>query len=166
MRDKLSPMLLTGPLMLTLIAAGVNAGDAHSGSLLTDTVGVSAIVEQYAISSVKNPLTFNIRGAVGSYRESKTAIYSLEVNTPVRVAFTASPLAYISDPQYTLDVTYWVNSEESTLKPGGTLAFIADYAGVQVLDYEIFGEVVIHEVSAQPAGEYSGTITVTVSALE
>ncbi len=162
MRGRLWLVLLFGFLMVAVSASVANASRKVS---LTDTLEVAATVEKYAVSFIKNPLTFNISGAVGSYRETKTATYSLEVNTPVRVVFSASPLAYISDPRYVLDVTYWVNSHRSKFRPGEDLTLIANYAGVQTLNYEIFGEVVIHQVSAQPAGQYAGVITVTVSAL-
>lgn len=162
MRGRLRLILLLGFLVVAVSATTASADGKLS---LTDRLDVVATVERYAVSSIRNPLTFDIKGAVGSYRQTKTATYSLEVNTPVRVLFSASLLACTDNPEYALDVTYWVNSEESKFTPGNDLALIADYTGVQILDYEIFGEVVIHEVSAQPAGEYTGIITVTVSAL-
>ena len=128
MRGRLWLVLLLGFLMVAVSASVANASRKVS---LTDTLEVAATVEKYAVSFIKNPLTFNISGAVGSYRETKTATYSLEVNTPVRVVFSASPLAYISDPRYVLDVTYWVNSHRSKFRPGEDLTLIANYAGVQ-----------------------------------
>lgn len=163
-QKKLSFVVFFGIAIFLLFSVYACAKDSFLGvSILKESLEVAAEVQMYARAMVRNPLTFDIRGAVGSYDESHSAIFWLEVNTPVKVQFSASPLAFIGDSHYSLDVKYWINDESNSFSPQTPLILAKTYNGPQILEFMIHGRVTINEISAQPAGSYKGLITVTVS---
>ncbi|MGB4140479.1 MAG: hypothetical protein WBK98_04120 [Limnochordia bacterium] len=113
-------------------------------------------------SSVRGLLRFVVPGGMGAYREVEPAYYVLETNTSVQIEFTASPVVY-ENAYHTLDVVFWVNSRENTFT--NIQPLILRLNDAQLFESQIFGQVTIHSVEAQPAGVYHGTITITVSPL-
>ncbi len=140
-----------------------NQGPIRDGFLAEKSMDVAVKVEPYMHSIIDGALEFDILGAIGSYPQSQSPSYKLMVNTPVKIQFSAEPLRNSQDPSYVLDAVYWINTEDNIFLNGRPLVLIED--GLHVLSYRIYGLVKIHEVSAQPAGDYKGMITVTVSAL-
>lgn len=129
-----------------------------------DAVGVTADVQPFVKTNVRNPLRFDITGAVGKYDSVNAAEYTLEANVPVTVKLEASPLSYESDNSIFLDVVYWVNDETHSFRPGKPTSLNLPFARYDRYTLQLRGRVTIHGVADQPAGSYGGTVWVTVSA--
>lgn len=161
--------LIAALLVSTMLIVSVSFVHAHKrNGGQVQAIPVTIRIQQCVDSSVRGPLFFLISGAKGVYRENEPAHYAIETNIPVRVQFTASPVRYVSTLDslqkrtgHTLEAVFWVNSQEHTFSDQQPLIMQLDHA--QLFEGEIFGQVFIHAVEAQPAGVYEGMITITVS---
>lgn len=114
------------------------------------------------ITTIQDPMVFNLTGAVGAFKESISASYSVTVrgNKNVAVQFTASDLSYVGNEWAKLDVAYWVNNDSKHQFFSGRPLVLGRGKGTH--DFSLHGQVTIHAIEAQPAGSYQGTITITV----
>lgn len=107
---------------------------------------------------------FEIDGAQGFYREKEPGHCLVRVTGPARVEFSAAPLYSLTGRKKArLNVVYWVDSPEKqswSFRPGGPPLVLPLTRDTQ--RFNIYGGVAINEVSEQPAGEYRGSITVTL----
>lgn len=157
---KITRFLIGGAvLMFGLLAACFAA--ASSGA---DVITVEAELEPFVTTSVRNPLLFQIKGEPGTYDAVQGAEYTLEANVPVTVTFTAAPLAYEFDDSVQMDVLYWVDHETNSFAPGQSVAIHLPFTRHERHTLQLRGRINVHEVAAQPAGTYRGTIWITVSA--
>lgn len=107
---------------------------------------------------------FEIDGGPGFYREKDPGHCLVWVTGPARVEFSAAPLhSMTGGKKGKLNVVYWVDWPEKkgwSFRPGGPPLVLPVTGETQ--RFNIYGGVTINEISEQPAGNYRGSITVTV----
>lgn len=157
-------------------SSGSAIADLNSVYQENSGIPVVASIDSYIdISILKSPLKFHIeRPDEGTFREKdgEHARVAIDFNCPVSVTFEASELKYTSDQDINLNATYWVNHPGNSnyrFRPDEdyTISRLDYDQGEDVTKYfNIYGKIELESVSAQPAGEYNGVITVTVSKLD
>lgn len=141
--------------------------------LLVHTISMaSSVYEQKGtiITSSTGTLSFGtMLGAEGKYRSTNQVHISILATQKISVTFYAEPFAYdgfaLSGENPELDVTYRVKFNSGTRKftpKGSDLTIDREYQS-SAHEFTICGEVQIHNIHDQPAGQYSGKIWVTVS---
>ena len=125
---------------------------------------VTEPAEAYVSVLVAAP-RFEINGAKGFYREKRPGHCYVQVRGPALVKFSAAPLySRTRGKKAELNVVYWVDWPEReawSFRPGGPPLVLPLNGDTQ--RFIIYGGVAIDEVSEQPAGEYRGSITATVT---
>jgi hypothetical protein len=127
-----------------------------------------------ATVSFDGQLRFHILGAPGFYPAVQPVKCLIRANETVKIQFSATPLSYMSHDQtqaYSLNVTYWLNKLETlpqnSFKPqGAPLTLCRNFRSNHSEEFLLYGGVTIDHIDDQPAGLYTGTIYVTVSAGE
>lgn len=136
---------------LILIFAGVAYG--HPGQ-----------EEQLSVIMSKGPMKFQLTGAPGIFREVQSAYYGVEVigNKEILLQFSASKLEYRGpyEEEAELDVVYFVNND-------GKQKFTQEQSlvlrrGKGLHEFSLQGQVTVDAIETQPAGDYEGTIIITV----
>ncbi|HBE80035.1 MAG TPA: hypothetical protein DDW65_19980 [Firmicutes bacterium] len=141
---------------------------AHSAPKMAKNILVMESCDDNPKINVLQNLKFDLPGTVGLYREIQCGKYAVQANGKLRVEFSASPLYYV-DPttkdRIALNVTYWVNeagNSRFSFKPDGSpLTLYRNFNSQQIIEFFIYGEIVIDDLTAQPAGHYQGGVTVT-----
>ncbi len=164
-------ILLIGWVLITVGTSKVNSSHLN----LTDGVNIQHDNDPFIhISILQSPVRFQILTPIkGTYRENSNGYGQMAVKTniPVIVHFSVTDLSYtgeFTNKPYTLDATYWVNYPENSaysFQPGKIYQqrLLND---TEVTTYfNIYGAIQIDSLTAQPAGTYEGTITITVSEL-
>lgn len=139
---------IIGVLLSLLVSWNAFAGE--NGLTVTTTVG--------------GEMTFQLSGGQGVFFENKPCYYTVQSNHAIVIQFSASDLIYLGPyPERAKlnNVFYWLNKNRRlSFKPGQVL-LLSKEPGVH--EFSIHGKVTINAVEDQPAGDYAGTIYVTVS---
>lgn len=125
---------------------------------------------RYPIIQISKPLRFNLPGSLGTFREIEPV--KIKVIVPkglYRLQFSAGPFGYTGKEcqgNYALETTYWIDKQENSFRPGQPLILPVANANLgkeRYYELQLYGSVNIEKISAQPAGEYEGKISVLVT---
>lgn len=152
--------------------------------------GFSFAIIAGTIIDIEQDLNFSIlRPVRGTYRNSveEAARVTISTDEKVNISFQATSLEYNGNylrkrEQPTLNITYWIKEigiadeiiSSRSIKANGNQFYdttIFENVNIDRLTgftkrFIIDGEVNIESIAAQPAGEYTGEIFITVSAVE
>lgn len=111
------------------------------------------------------------RPVEGEYPEDQVARFSIFADRPVTVTLIGSKLVYQGEQgswvePYQLNVVYWVYEREEEKRfflPEQSLELEMDFSDGQPRIFTLGGQIRLDDVTGQPAGQYAGTIWVTVS---
>ncbi len=122
------------------------------------------------VSSSNNNLSFGtMLGAEGTYQSRNVVDIFILTQQKISVTFSAEPFEIdsfaLSGKRPSLDVTYWVDHEGKShwFAPQGSYLTINKESQLDAHQFSLRGEVRIKNIHEQPAGQYSGTILVTIS---
>lgn len=120
-----------------------------------------------AIVSTKGSVSFELNGTEGMQRAKTNGSFSITTDKEIVLQFSASDLAYVGPHQEEARLEtaeYWLNDNRNWLfKPGKSLV-LNRKAGTH--QFKIHGQVSIDAVEDYPAGEYLGTIHITIHSAE
>lgn len=120
--------------------------------------------QEIVSSVISRDMFFELTGGSGVFRESVAGFYSVEINDPACIKFSASDLVYVGPykEQVTLDnVVYWLNENPKEIfRPGKSLVICGERGRHE---FSLHGKVTINAIEDQPAGDYRGTIYITVT---
>ncbi len=121
----------------------------------------------------QNPFPTSLAGGTLSFRLTRTkgvfladggAFYSITAGEEIVLQFSASELTYVGpswEEAKLESVLYWLNDNRQTFfKPGKSLV-LRRQAGLH--RFSLHGQVTINAVEDQPAGEYRGSVYITIS---
>lgn len=147
-------------------------GSLEDGAVVSDSIGVSATVGKYAeILIGDTSVDFELLGAAGEVAEDIENLFTVESNCLIDLTFSADPLTNSVDY---IKVNYELFQGEDSLLTYGTdaegvaddpqtLIQIQDY-NAGVVTYNISALAELGSISDQAAGDYNGTIYLTVAA--
>lgn len=109
----------------------------------------------------RSPGLINFGEVIGiDITENKTTPVSYHITTdiPVRLNVYATQVKHTKFDEYEIEPIYSMNG--SNFKPGETISWQLE----ENIDYQfdITGELEINKISAQPAGQYTGSIVITI----
>lgn len=160
---KKTVILLTAIFMVFAISSVAKAGSGNPNqNPISEEISVSATVNPYCMVTIYAPEALTFTGTPGEIQESFGSIVK-DCNTDTVVtAEVKQPLTY---GNYTIDTETKVDTNNGN-NEWGTISTMDNYydGTVHNISLGLKGKLGNY-VSSQPAGQYSGTITVTVSAM-
>lgn len=167
---------IIGLVLVMVIGLGIVSfaaeGSLENGAVVSDSIGVTATVGRYAEILVGDTsVDFLLVGAAGEVAEDNENEFTVESNCLIDLTFSATPLTNSAD---FIAVNYELLQDENLLLSYGTDAegaadapqtveTIQDY-NFGVVTYNISTLAELGSISDQAAGDYSGTIYLTVAA--
>jgi len=129
--------------------------------IISNTIFASSAPE--ITSTIGNEVVFELTGAPGDFQKT-IGYYSFKTQGRVTIQFSVSDLVYLGPykEQTRLDdVVYWINNQpQMNFRPGKPLIL---KRGNGFHEFTLHGRVTIKAIEDQPAGDYGGTIYITVS---
>lgn len=156
---KKTVMILTAIFMVFAISSVAKAGSGNPNNPISEQIEVKATVNPYCIVSITAPGALTFEGTPGEVKTSFGKIVKdCNTNTVVKAEVT-QPL---KNGNYTINTITKVDGAN-----WGDTSSMDNYYDGNVHNILLWlGGKLGNKVSSQPAGEYSGTITVTVSAMQ
>ena len=153
--------------LIALVALAMVLGlSGMAVALDTEEIGVTATVADYAaITPSASDSVYTLTGAAGD-NDTVSLSASIETNCDATVGMSASRL---TNGTYYIDTVYNVTSPiVGSFDPDPTATTYSDSAtitGKGIYVYNVTGTATLGAISGQSAGDYSATVTVTVSSI-
>lgn len=154
-------------LIILMLCALMSLGNWLDDNKLLAADKSSAVLTRIEISS---PPKIKLSGAVGTYPIEPVKIRVFVGEGHYQLRLTATPLRYQGNQErgkYELDTVYWIDQEHQRLTMDTPYLLSITNSPLEkgktrCLEMVLYGRVRIHQISAQPAGEYTGKVFVTV----
>lgn len=154
--------LLTAIFMVFAISSIAKAGSGDPNTPISEAINVYATVNPYCVVNITAPDSLTFTGEANEVQKSFGSIVK-DCNTDTLV--TAQVTQSLTNGNYIIDTETKVDAGNGT--GWGTSSSMNNYydGTVHHISLGLKGKLG-NKVSSQPAGQYTGTITVTVSALQ